>query len=212
MLVRSVFFISLLTLNAIARADDSWVGQKVMPKRHPSEIKFSDRVDGKEVDLKLRAAIVAVLSEEKGQLRIWDTGREGYVDKADFVLLIDAPAFYGELIRKDADDPFARPFRGLALSEIGEWDKAIKDFNELIRVEPQDAWALNARGNAWLGKKEYDRAIKDFDERSTRKTLVPSLAAPPRGISRWTTIEQSRIATKPYGSNRIAQALSTTVG
>jgi tetratricopeptide (TPR) repeat protein len=162
---RSWFWVVCVTLLPITtvRADESWVGEKVMHKK--SKVQFGDWVGGKQVYFKLDGVVFPVLAEREGWLRIrGEDRREGWADKADFVLLRDAPAFYTDLIRRDEKDGWAWAQRGVAWKQKGELDNAIKDHTEAIRINPKDAMAYNNRGNAWNNKKEYDKAIQDFTE------------------------------------------------
>jgi tetratricopeptide (TPR) repeat protein len=54
--------------------------------------------------------------------------------------------------------------RALARLEMGQYDRAIADFDESIRLDPTSAWTFLNRGNAWYGKGDLDRALADFDQ------------------------------------------------
>ncbi|HEV3449117.1 MAG TPA: tetratricopeptide repeat-containing serine protease family protein, partial [Gemmataceae bacterium] len=145
--------------------DKSWVGEAVLPTKPNKDIKFWDRVDGKEVQLSLSGIMpYAVRDERKTLLRIHDGYREGWVDKADFVLGRDAVAHFQRLVQADPSNPWPLFMRGIAWLHTDEVDNAIKDFTEGIRLDPTAAGFFMARGNAWRRKKEFDKAIKDYDE------------------------------------------------
>jgi tetratricopeptide (TPR) repeat protein len=59
---------------------------------------------------------------------------------------------------------FAYYNRGLAKLEMGDYDRAIADFDAAIRLDPASAAAFNNRGGAWYAKGDQDRAIADFDK------------------------------------------------
>lgn len=63
--------------------------------------------------------------------------------------------------------------RGVALSQKGDRDGAIADYDQAIRLDPKLASAYNGRGLAWSNKGDLDRAISDYD-RAIR--LDPGLA------------------------------------
>ena len=54
--------------------------------------------------------------------------------------------------------------RGVAYSEKGEFDRAIRDYDQAIRINPNFAEAFDHRGIAFAKKDELDRAIRDFDQ------------------------------------------------
>jgi tetratricopeptide (TPR) repeat protein len=41
---------------------------------------------------------------------------------------------------------------------MGEYDRAIADFDASIRLDPASAWTFNNRGSAWYFKGDRDRA------------------------------------------------------
>jgi hypothetical protein len=59
---------------------------------------------------------------------------------------------------------FAYYNRGLARLELGEYDRAIADFDASIRLDAASAPTFNNRGTAWYAKGDPDRAIADFDK------------------------------------------------
>jgi len=153
----------LATTASRSSADEkSWVGEKVMVKT--SEVKFTDWQGDNLVEVKLTDALLPVLTEKEGFLRVRDDRREAWAEKKDMVLLRDAPGHYTDLIRVNEKDLWAWNMRGIAWGEKGELDNAIKDFTEAIRLDPKDGMAFGNRGNAWTRKKDYDKAIQDFDE------------------------------------------------
>jgi tetratricopeptide (TPR) repeat protein len=48
--------------------------------------------------------------------------------------------------------------------DVGDFDKAMKDFTEAIRLSPDYADAYLSRGNAYLDKRDLNNAIKDYTE------------------------------------------------
>jgi tetratricopeptide (TPR) repeat protein len=65
---------------------------------------------------------------------------------------------------KDSQLASAYYNRGLARLEMGEYDRAIADFDESIRLDPTSAWTFNNRGTAWYARADLDRAAADFDQ------------------------------------------------
>ncbi len=54
--------------------------------------------------------------------------------------------------------------RGSAYGILGEYRRAIKDYDEALRLDPDFAGAYYGRGRAYDELGEYRRAIKDYDD------------------------------------------------
>lgn len=54
--------------------------------------------------------------------------------------------------------------RGLGYQNLGEHDRAIRDFDESIRLDPKNFFAYFNRAASYSANGEYDRALRDFDE------------------------------------------------
>jgi tetratricopeptide (TPR) repeat protein len=53
--------------------------------------------------------------------------------------------------------------RGIAYSQLGQYDRANADFDQAIKLDPRIASFYFARGNAWAFKSDLDRALSDLD-------------------------------------------------
>jgi tetratricopeptide (TPR) repeat protein len=62
--------------------------------------------------------------------------------------------------------PYANAYitRGIAYCHLGQYQRAIEDFNEAIRLKPDLDTAYNNRGVAYINLGQYQRAIEDFNE------------------------------------------------
>jgi tetratricopeptide (TPR) repeat protein len=157
-------FILIATL-APAENVKSWVGESVVYKKHPSEIKFGDTSNGKQINLELSGRLpIRVVEERDGKLRILDNNLEGWVDRDEFMLVRDAPPYFERLIKANPKDVWPLIMRGIMWSQKGNLDSAIKDFTDCIRLDPKYADVYLNRGCAWEKKSEYDLAIKDYDD------------------------------------------------
>ena len=47
---------------------------------------------------------------------------------------------------------------------MGQYDRAIQDYDQAIRLNPNWAEAFNNRGRAYSDKGQHDRAIQDLDQ------------------------------------------------
>jgi tetratricopeptide (TPR) repeat protein len=157
--------LATLLLASPTLAQDSWVGQTVMPAKLPKEIKFTD-VDakGKEVELEMRLPLYRVVKEKGDRVRLPQGGQAGWVDKDDVVLLREAPKFFTLIITRNPEKLWAWALRGIAHLETGKLDEAINDFSEVIRQAPEDTSSYQYRGMAYLQKKDFDKAIADYGE------------------------------------------------
>lgn len=54
--------------------------------------------------------------------------------------------------------------RGVTWYTIGEYDRAIQDYDRALKLTPQFAQAVFNRGNALDEKGQFDRAIQDYDQ------------------------------------------------
>lgn len=148
-----------------ADQDKPWVGENVLPTKPAKDIKFGDRVGDRQVYFPFSGRWPFKVREEKdGWLRIHDGRREGWVDKADFVLARESFAYFDGRVQANAKDEFALRMRGAYWLEKKEPDKAIQDFNACIQLNAKDVGAFNDRGVAWAAKKDSDKAIADYGE------------------------------------------------
>jgi tetratricopeptide (TPR) repeat protein len=54
--------------------------------------------------------------------------------------------------------------RGVAYTDKGDYERAIRDYNEAIHLNPTSVGTFYSRGYAYKKKGDYDRAIQDFNE------------------------------------------------
>src|SRR5205085_10304309 len=103
---RCIAFVTLVIFASVAHAQDkSWVGEVVLPTKPPKDIKFGDRMGDKEVFYPFSGRWpFKVRDEKEGWLRLHDGRREGWVDKADFVLAKDAFAYFDGRLQRNAKD------------------------------------------------------------------------------------------------------------
>jgi hypothetical protein len=76
-----------------------------MHTKPPKEIKFGDVVQGRQVYFPYSGTMpIKVREDREGVLRIHDNRREGWVDKADFVVVRDAPAYFHRRVQANPKD------------------------------------------------------------------------------------------------------------
>ncbi|HVZ17841.1 MAG TPA: tetratricopeptide repeat protein, partial [Terriglobales bacterium] len=112
------------------------------------------------------------------------TTEDWLLSKSLRVLLFDELEEYRQVIatldehlRTHAGDAVAYNNRGLAHSEIGDANDALRDFGEAIRHAPADPIPLMNRGDLYLRHKPqpiFKEAIADFDRAITLKGDDPS--------------------------------------
>ena len=62
------------------------------------------------------------------------------------------------------DDATAYRNRGLSYSDLGQYRRAIEDYDKAIELDPNDATAYYNRGLTYRRLGQYRRAIEDFDK------------------------------------------------
>ena len=83
-----------------------------------------------------------------------------------------------EQARRTAPQDIANAYysRGVRLNRLGQYDRALLDFDQAIKLAPTDAAAFHMRGQAWWAKGNDDRAFLDFDR---------AIALDPKQFSPW---------------------------
>ena len=101
-----------------------------------------------------------------------------------------------QAIRLDPDDVKAYYNRGVAYSDLKQYQQAINDYTQAIRIDPSLVPAYNNRGVTYGRLKQYQQAINDFDQAIR---LDPSLtqAYSNRGIT-YAGLKQYQQAIKDY--------------
>lgn len=174
-----------------------WFGKRVLPKRHPDEIRIGDWEGKKQVFWSPHDLMNSTVRQDRsGFIRVYDGRREGWVSKDDMVTTEDAPAYFDKAVKANPDDDYAWFMRGLGWLKSGEYENAIKDFAEAIRLRPDEPTNYNSRGNAWKGKKEYVKAIEDYT-RAIRLDPKYSIAFNNRGSS-WQKMKEYDKAVEDY--------------
>jgi tetratricopeptide (TPR) repeat protein len=126
-------------------AAENWIGQKVVVTHNHVKFKSTDK--GKGDTIPVSDLIFLVLDEKPTTIKVRYRGQEGWVDKADVVLLGNALNLFSERIRKNPRDADALAMRGVLLEIQQENEAALKDLKEAIRLKADVAWYYNGRGN-----------------------------------------------------------------
>lgn len=71
---------------------------------------------------------------------------------------------FSDKIAKDPDDPSAYNLRGSAYGEMGDFKRALNDFNKAIAVDPSYYQAFTNRAVVYFKLKKYQAAHQDFDK------------------------------------------------
>lgn len=153
-----IAFLSCLVLPVFGRsADNTWVGQRVMPKMN-CELKEKGRVIK---DSKLNRVPYIVVQTQDDWLLVGDRV-PGWVKATDIVPLAEAVAYYSEVLKKTPTDTLALVRRAIAQQALGQFDPAIADYSAVIKAEPKNSLALNNRGSVYSRKKDHAKALADF--------------------------------------------------
>ncbi len=115
-----------------ALAQESWLGQSVMPIKKDKDIQFGDVINGKQVYFPFKTVSpIKVRADREGWLRVSNGEREGWVDKADFNLSRNVAAtFQLRVLAANPKGTYALYTRDGALIVQGELNK---DVNEALQ-------------------------------------------------------------------------------
>ena len=164
--VRSSLLVAMFVASAApVRADDSWAGKTIIVKKKDLRFGHTDPKTKEQIYFGTLTQMDYVVREDMaGFVLLRQGNKEGWVPKADVVLLEGAIEYFTGAIRMNPQDDSAFAHRAGAHKKKGDLAAAINDFDEAIRLNPQiPAWWSN-RGNARFDKKDYVTAIKNFDE------------------------------------------------
>lgn len=153
-----------LSLVGPARAQDEWVGKRVILKKPGIQIGYSDD-SGKQIYVaELTNLSYSVLADNQGFLRVTHRGVSGWFPKTDALLPDEAIPFFGERARLAAPkDSYPFAYLGWAHREKRQFDLAIAAYDAAIKRDPRADW-YNNRGILHLDIKKLDLAIADFSE------------------------------------------------
>jgi len=83
-----------------AGQDQSWVGEVILFTKPREEVRFQDRLEGEPTSLPFSSHTpIKVLAEREGRLHIRAGDQEGWVKKANFVLLRVATDYFSRRLR-----------------------------------------------------------------------------------------------------------------
>ncbi|MFT6704941.1 MAG: hypothetical protein ACJA2T_001487, partial [Gammaproteobacteria bacterium] len=69
-----------------------------------------------------------------------------------------------DITDSDPDNLMAHYNRGVALSDIEQWDEALVALNAVVSLQSDHAEAHNSLGHAWAGKLDDDKALYHYDQ------------------------------------------------
>lgn len=72
--------------------------------------------------------------------------------------------YLSEAIRLKPDYADAYHRRGFAYALLGQYQRALTDYDKTIHLKPDSSYAYRSRGIAYGNLKQYQSAIRDFDE------------------------------------------------
>jgi len=157
-----------LTTGLPAQEDDVWKDQRVMVV-HPSvELKTGRNVVGH-----ARLGELLEVSKVSGDW-LWIESRRGWINRSQVVLSDRAIEYFTQRIDRSASSETHHQ-RGIALVALGQFEKAVMDFDEAIRQDSRNLAAYNDRGNALSKIGKFDRAISDFSTLIARKVRHPAV-------------------------------------
>ena len=127
-----------------------------VPRFHPRAARYGGQVGGRVGASGLVIACLLAAADTGAQSTAW---RQCLTDTSPAA--VDACT---SVIKSDPRNDGAFVNRGIAYRRLGDFDRAIKDYDEAIRLNPRAADAYNNRGNAYRALDDLDRARRDYDE------------------------------------------------
>ena len=99
-------------------ADDSWVGKKVLPTKDRQQNPIW-RLDRWQTGVFSPGGPPGLHGSRrsKGWLRLFHGHREGWVEKADFILALDAPGYFNDRVKHNPNDTWALYMRAIGWLE-----------------------------------------------------------------------------------------------
>jgi tetratricopeptide (TPR) repeat protein len=146
-----------------ASAVDSYEGRQVMAKR-PAGSFYSDETGKMRPEAKIGGAIVSVVEENGGWLKVNYGRQHTWVLTQDVVLVDDAVLYFTRRIRAAPMDAWNRAQRGLAQQLAGNWDAALIDCTEAIDLQPKEAASFVNRARIFSALHRQDEAIADYSQ------------------------------------------------
>ena len=115
---------------------------------------------------KIPRPMALIRQSTDGAYRVLAGEMDGWVRKAEVVLLDDAAAYFSERIQRDPKDAFAYRQRAISRSEqrYTDYDAALADLDEAIRLQPNDSLHWRTRGLVRAFKGDNERAMADLNE------------------------------------------------
>jgi len=104
------------------------------------------------------AAALSAQDESDVEARCWDAGEEYTAEQQveACTALLASPELAAE------DRPYVIAMRGWSYQELGDLDRAIRDYSEKIRLQPTAADGYGWRGDVYLDKGDNEHALADF--------------------------------------------------
>src|SRR5262249_19287305 len=140
-------------------------GQRIVMLKGRGDFFEADK-DGKFRFVKGATNIVSILKRIDGN-RIWleaPSGRLGWVNKDEVILLTEAIQYFSSLIEQNSTDWDAYLRRADSKHALNQREAAIEDYTKAIQLHPSDAFLYLRRARSFNTLKAYDKALSDFDE------------------------------------------------
>jgi tetratricopeptide (TPR) repeat protein len=161
--MRTTILLSSVLLLWTSSAFGQRVGDRIVVTADESQLTSDNEIVGT-----VPKGDILTVKEENGE-SFWvicSTGRattKGWVKRRDVVSLQKALELFDDEVRRTQTAELYT-IRGRISTAIGEYNKALADFNEAIRLDPKSSTAFRQRANAWRKKGQFNKALADFDE------------------------------------------------
>lgn len=158
----------------------AWVHYVVLPRMPETRATFADGAANPVVTHLTSASYTMKVAKDTEIKVVTEYGLPAWVKRADVVPATEAVGFFSTKLAEAPTDTFALNSRGWAYYLLGEYTKAVQDFDEFLRLTPPGApgtserWeGLVNRGLLFAERGEFEKALKDLDEAVNLAPLVP---------------------------------------
>ncbi|MBW1840321.1 MAG: tetratricopeptide repeat protein [Deltaproteobacteria bacterium] len=110
------------------------------------------------------APMIAVSAQNRSKAAEWSAKAQALWKNGKYTEPQNAIRYLDLAVGLNPNDAVHYNNRGLTKRDLGQYEKAIEDYNRAIELDPKYALAYNNRGVANYELAQYEKAIKDYSQ------------------------------------------------